>query len=300
MVPRRLILVEPAPIPGILPPNPEFPMVRGRTGTQDKAPWKNLEPPQGTVERIFLHPVLLGESIAPFRVLAPQQAVIPYDVEKQPGDIHSTLRQQGVLLDSKEAARRGYPRLAQWLETTEALWKQNQSSALSLNGRIDYHNELSRQFPIPPIRVMYTKSGTHLAACAVRESSAVIDHKLYWAAVDSMEEAGYLCGILNSEALRSGVEQYQSQGQWGARDIDKYVFNLPIPRFDAANPLHGELAQAAQTAEAIATAVEVREDEHFTRARARVRAALAEHGVAAQLERLVGEVFKGGTRIVDP
>ena len=48
-----------------------------------------------------------------------------------------------------------------------------------------------------------------------------------------MEEARYLCGILNSEALRSGVEQYQAQGQWGARHFDKYVFNLPIPRFNA-------------------------------------------------------------------
>ena len=294
LVPRRLILVEPAPVPGMLPPNPEFPIVRGRTGTQDKKPWKDLEPPQGTIERIFLHPVLLGESIAPFRVLRPQQAVIPYDAEKQPDKTHAALRQQGVLLDAKEAARRGYPRLAQWLETTEALWKQNQSSALSLNGRIDYHSELSRQFPIPPIRVVYTKSGTHLAACAIQELPAVIDQQLYWAAADSMEEARYLCGILNSEALRSGVEQFQAQGQWGARHFDKYVFNLPIPRFDAANPLHGELAQAAKTAEDIANAVQVKEAEHFTRARARVRSALAEHGVAGQLEQLVGEVFKGG------
>ena len=296
LFPRRLVLVEPAPMPGMLPPNPEFPMIRGRTGTQDKKPWKDLEPPQGTVERIFLHPVLLGESIAPFRVLAPQQAVIPYDVEKQPGDIHSTLRQQGVLLDSKEAARRGYPRLAQWLEKTEALWKQNRSSDMSLNARIDYHNELSRQFPIATIRVVYSASGSNLAACVVQESAAIIEHKLYWAAVDSMEEARYLCAILNSDVLQSGVKQYQSQGQWGARDFDKYVFNLPIPRFDAANPLHGDLAHAAQTAEAIASAVEVKENEHFTRARARIRAAFAEHGIAAQLERLVGKVFRGGTR----
>ena len=141
---------------------------------------------------------------------------------------------------------------------------------------------------------MYTKSGTHLAACAIQELPAVVDQQLYWAAADSMEEARYLCGILNSEALRSGVEQFQAQGQWGARHFDKYVFNLPIPRFDAANPLHGGITQAAKTAEAIATAVEVRENEHFTRARARIRAALAEHGIAVQLERLVGEVFRVG------
>ena len=32
LVPRRLILVEPAPAPGRLPPSPAFPLVRGRTG----------------------------------------------------------------------------------------------------------------------------------------------------------------------------------------------------------------------------------------------------------------------------
>ena len=94
------------------------------------------------------------------------------------------------------------------------------------------------------------------------------EHQLYWSAVDSVEEAVYLCGILSSEALRSGVEQFQAQGQWGARHFDKYLFNLPIPRYDAGNPLHSELAQVAETAEAIATAVEVKRDEHFTRARA--------------------------------
>ncbi len=182
--------------------------------------------------------------------------------------------------------------LAQWLEKVEALWERQKRSPISLLEQWDYYGKLSCQFPTAAVRVVYTKAGTHLAACAIRESSTIIDHKLYWAAGDSMEEARYLCGILNSEALRSGVEQYQSQGQWGARDFDKYVFNLPIPRFDADNPLHGELAQAAKTAKAIATAVQVKEAEHFTRVRARIRSALAEHGVAAQLERLVGEVFK--------
>ena len=71
---------------------------------------------------------------------------------------------------------------------------------------------------------MYTKSGTNLAACVIQESTAIIDHKLYWAPTDSIEEARYLCGILNSEALRSGVAKYQSQGQWGARDFDNMHF----------------------------------------------------------------------------
>ena len=139
---------------------------------------------------------------------------------------------------------------------------------------------------------MYTKAGTNLAAAVVRDETAIIDHKLYWAAAESPEEACYLCGILNSEALRAGVEQFQSQGQWGARDFDKYVFNLPIPKFDGNNPLHRELARLARTAEEIAETVSEEEGEYFTRTRRRVRSVLTEHGIAAKLERLTERLLE--------
>ena len=157
LVPRRLVLVEPAPMPGMLPPNPEFPMIRGRAGTQDKKPWKDLEPPQGTVEKDFLYPLLLGESVAPFRILTLQQAVIPWNVEGHGTDpdlemeVGPARKQQ--LMDSKEAARRGYPRLAQWLEITEALWEQFKQNSMSFLEQGDYYGKLSRQFPMASIRV---------------------------------------------------------------------------------------------------------------------------------------------------
>ncbi len=282
LVPRRLVLVEPVRPTGLLPPNPSFPLVRGRAGNQDKEPWKGMAPPEGPVDKEFLRPALLGESVAPFRSLEPPLAVVPWDGKRN------------ELMDSRGAWRRGWPRLGRWLEKAEALWAEHKRSAMSHLERIDYHGELSCQFPIAPIRVVYTASGTIPAACVIRDETAVVEHKLYWTAVGSLDEACYLCGVLNSETLRAGVERYQSQGQWGARDFDKYVFNLPIPRFDAGNPLHRRLADAAATAEEAAGHVPVREGEHFTRARKRVRAALADHGVAARLENLATALLEGG------
>ena len=281
LVPRRLVIVDSVPVTGMLPPSPAYPLIRGRTGNQDKAPWKTLEPPDGTVEAAFLRPALLGESIAPFRVLAPRQAVVPWDAERQ------------ELMEAADASGRGYPRLARWLRRTEALWERHKGSDLSLLEQHDYYGKLSRQFPIAPIRVVYTKAGTNLAAATVRDEKAVIDHKLYWTAVETPDEACYLCGLLNSEALRAGVEPYQSQGQWGARDFDKYVFNLSFPRFDAGEALHRRLADAARTAAEVANLVPAKEAEHFTRARRRIRAALADHGVAARLESLAAELLRG-------
>jgi hypothetical protein len=99
---------------------------------------------------------------------------------------------------------------------------------------------------------------------------------------------------LNSETARARVEQYQSRGQFGARDFDKVIFNLPIPRFDPAIPLHLSLADAARQAEALAAAVELPESVKFQRARAMVRAALAEAGLAQQIDRLVAELLDEG------
>ena len=278
LVPRRLVLVEPVPTTGALPPNPEVPLVRGRVGNQDKNPWKTLAPPQGAIERRFLRPALLGESVAPFRLIRPLQAIIPWDDENR------------ELMNARMAGRRGYPRLAEWLETAEALWNEKGRGRRSFLEQYNYFGQLSSQFPIAPVRVVYTKAGTNLAAEVVRDRNAVVDHKLYWAQVRSLEEGRFLCAILNSEVLRVAVEPYQAQGQWGARDFDKYVFNLPIPRFDKDDALHRGIANAARTAERVAGDVRVTESEYFVRTRKRIRAALAEHGIAVRLEELVGDL----------
>lgn len=93
--------------------------------------------------------------------------------------------------------------------------------------------------------------------------------------------------------MRSRVESFQSKGQWGARDFDKVMFNVPIPRFDAKNPLHAALAQAARKAEAIAAAVLLPENTKFQRARGLIRTALKDAGIAQRIEALVANLLDG-------
>ena len=124
-----------------------------------------------------------------------------------------------------------------------------------------------------------------------QDSGSDAQIRLYWATVESLEEAHYLCSIFNSEALRATVEPYQAQGQWGPRDFDKYVFNLPIPRFDAGDVHHLQLASVGARAEAVAAAVPEVEDIYFTTARRRVRSALVDDGVADPLEILVTQLL---------
>ncbi len=279
VVPRRLWVVKRAPA-GRFGANPEAPLVHSRGSRQEKPPWKDLAPLEGTVERAFLRRLYLGESITPFRLLEPVEAVIPWDPDSR------------TLLTAKRARGLGYLGLARWLTEAEGLWKvHRRSESMSLSKRLDYHRGLSAQLPPAPVRVLYTASGTLPAAAVLQEDRALIEHKLYWARIRDMGEARYLTAILNSEALRRRVAPRQSRGQWGARDIDKLLVSQPIPRFAAKSNLHRELAEHAEHAERVAAAVPLPADLHFVTARRRIRDALSEDGVAGATDRLVDKLL---------
>jgi hypothetical protein len=227
--------------------------------------------------------VLLGESILPYCVWKPFEGVIP-------------VTEKGEMLTSQTALNRGYQGIAEWLREAEATWNASasESNSLSLKERWDYHKELSAQFPVAPLRVVYAKAGTLPAASIVRDTRYVFDHMLYWSTASSVEEGRFLTAILNSETARVRVEQYQAKGQFGARHFDKVMFNLPIPRFDPADALHAELAAAAVKAEEIAAGIAFPETVGFQRARRTVRDALKEAGVAQRIDALVVRLLDGG------
>ena len=278
LFPRMLIFVERRQM-GRLGTNPSAPLVVSRRTSQEKQPWKGLPGIENPVEAEFLRPALLGESILPFRVFHPLEAVVP-------------ITDQGELLDAAAAANRGFDGLFGWMRKAEAIWDTNKrSEKMKLAQLFDYFGQLSAQFPIAALRVAYTKAGSQPAACILRDQNSVVENLLYWMAPAGEAEARYLIGILNSETARARAEQYQSRGQWGARHFDKVMFNLPIPRFDPASLLHGALADAAAEAERVAAAVELPEGVQFQRARRLVRTALAEAGLSQRIDALVATLL---------
>ena len=280
LVPRMLCFVE-RRIMGRLGADPSAPYVASQRRNQEKEPWKSLPAIENRVEAEFLRPVLLGESILPYRVFQPFEAVVP-------------VTDKGEVLDAEAAANRGFNDLHGWMKKAEKVWNANaESASMMLIGRWNYHNELGAQFPLASRRVVYSKAGMQPAACLLHDATYAIDHKLYWSAPATEKEARYLTALLNSETARQRGESLQSRGQWGARDFDKVMFNLPIPRFDATDPLHNAIADAAREAEALAASVPLPGNIKFQRARGLIRAALTEAGVAPKIDGLVAKLLDG-------
>jgi hypothetical protein len=249
--------------------------IRSRRRPREKEPWKLLPDLRGAVEAEFIVPLYLGECILPFRCLAPQPAVIPWDGHR--------------LLDTGDVELGRHPGLADWWHKAEVTWEQHRrggSRRLSLMQRLNYQRAVTQQFPIPEYRVAYNASGSYLAAAMVTETSAVIEHKLYWGSAASHAEARYLTAILNSTILTMAVRPMQARGEHNPRDFDKYIFQLPIPQYDPGDSAHARLVALAERAENVAagrTLPEVR----FELQRKHIREALDRDGVGADINAIV-------------
>jgi SAM-dependent methyltransferase len=283
MVPRMLCVVEEREA-GRFGTNKARPRVESRRTPQEKAPWKEVRSLSGNVEKEFLRPLYLGESVAPYRLLDPALAIVPWHAGKK------------RLMDAADAQLAGYAGLDKWMAQAEELWKQKGRNKMELIGRWDYQRGLVAQFPVAPLRVVYSKAGTLQASALLRDKAALVDHKLYWARIETEQEGRYLCAVLNSVTARAGIEHLQSRGQWGARDFDKVMLSLPVPRFDASVPLHRSLAEAGLKAERVASQVPLTSGGggplHFVAARRAVRTALQEDGVAGEIDELVAELLR--------
>jgi hypothetical protein len=277
LYPRMLIMVVDAPTSPLGVPQGRR-SVRSRKGSLDKAPWKDLPLLEGVVESIFVRPAYLGESVAPFRILAIPEAVIPYDGTR--------------LMDGADDRIDRYPGLAAWWRAAEAIWLQHRSSdKRTLMEQLNYLGQLRAQFPITPLRVVYTKAGNTMAAATVQDRLGVIDHKLYWAPVTTRKEARYLTAILNAPSLNALVRPYQSVGAFGPRDFDKYVWQSPIPLFDPENPQHQQLVDLAVEAEAVAGHVELQATTSFQAARRLIRHELIDAGITSSLDEAVAQLL---------
>ena len=277
--------------------------VNPRRGSQDKAPWKNLDLTAittQTVERHHLFDVHLGETVAPYITLEPLKALLPL---KQGDDAIPTDANGpgGIRLGGLERRMR-----ERW-RTVNRFWEDNKALANKLNflEQLDYMSKLSSQLTRQAnpdsgcVRVLYNQSGTPTATL-LDDPTALVDYTLYWITCQDIREANYLLAIINSDVLYKSVESLMPKGQFGARHLQKHLWKLPIPEFDPEKELHAAIAEAGAAAAAGAAkkleALRAERGERLTVtiARRELRAWLRGSAEGAAVEGLVGRLLGDG------
>lgn len=227
--------------------------VNPRRGVYDKEPWKNLDLTalgRQTIENRHWFAVHLGETIAPYVALEPLRALLPL----KRGDYALPTDREGVGGIRLGGLER---RMRERWQIVSRLWEDNKRPVNKLNllEQLDYKRKLSSQLSWQeapgdrPVRVVYTSAGEPTAAL-LESNDAIVESKLFWIACKDREEANYLLAIINSNALYTAVQPLMTTGQYGARDLQKHLWQLPIPEFDPRQKLHMVIAKAGERAAA--------------------------------------------------
>ena len=225
--------------------------VNPRRGSQDKEPLKSLELTvisEQAVEAAHVFDVHLGETVVPYATLDPLQAALPLrrGEHEMPtgGDGVGGVRLGGLS-----------QRMRDWWRTVSNLWETNRATAnkMDLLGQLDYYGKLSSQLEWQrdkggrPVRVAYSSSGMPTAAL-VNNGVTTVDYTLFWIACRDAREAYYLLAVINSDTLYQAVASFMPKGQFGARDLQKHLWKLPIPEYDPENRVHAAVSEAGKVA----------------------------------------------------
>ncbi len=234
-----------------------------RTSGQDKKKYDVGALSGNIVHADNLFDVYLGESIAPYVTLHPLTAALPVDkpsmtlplehIDSPANPKTGKIRRNTSELDTAQLDTRMQLR---WGKMS-SLWDANKgkNDKKSLYQRLNYHNILTSQLQWlrdrgdRPVRIAYGASGIPTAAL-VGNNKAIIDTKLYQVTCRTLDEAYYLLAIINSDKLALAVEPFRARGLFGARDLHKHLWKLPIPEFDPSVQSHADLSNLGRDAAA--------------------------------------------------
>ncbi len=249
--------------------------IQSSRSVQEKKPWKDLPDISAVVESEFVRPLINGENLYPFRIGEASLAVVPCNREK--------------LLSEQEIEEQAG--LQQWWTQATSAWDANRSSSVrTLAESLDFQSKLSKQLPIPALRIVYNRSGMHVCSSKLRNTRAVIANGLYWATMRSENEADYLSGVMNAPVTTELTRPLMSYGK-DERDIAKHVWELPIPEFDPANANHQRIARLSADCESLVADFAIDVNLHFAASRRHIREYLQSTDAGRELNELVFEMI---------
>jgi hypothetical protein len=197
------------------------------------------------VEPDLLYPLLRGRDVQRWKAEPSAWIIVPHTEETRMRPIPLSLMQEsyprtyGYLLRFKETLdrRRGF---TGWE-------RQFQREAFYAIQRIG-------PYTFAPWKVVWPWISKGIRAAVVGffgEKPVMPEHNTFFVACDVLEEALYICALLNSSAGDFTIRSFFSTGGGGI-GTPVVLEYIRIPRFDSGNPVHLRLAELSKEAHAAA------------------------------------------------
>lgn len=181
----------------------------------------------------FVFDVLMSNHLTPFDIATPAKGFLP--IEKDHSGKWSPVA--ATKLATQTAAKIAFDRIFSVAET-------------NANGFFEMLDSKRRKLTAQDVPttgwLIFMGAGGDYVCAAYADASfygaekLVVDQTLYWTSVESEDEALYLVGLLNSDAVNEIIKEFQPRGQFGAR----HVHTLPIgvtPEYNPSDAAHADV-----------------------------------------------------------
>jgi len=200
----------------------------------NKPPYSELDF-KGTIERDYIFTTLKSNSVLPF-------VNGPFSYTALPLEVHDD---EFKILSTRDIVLKGDDRALRWFEQVNK--KLLDVSDNKLEKWLKRKNKLVDQTAEGcEYTVLYGAGGKNVTATIVDTTETdfpfINDQTLYaWKAQD-MNEAFYVCGMLNSRPVNEAIKSLQAKGDFGQQHVHKLPLYL-IPKFNDKNPEHMKVVE---------------------------------------------------------
>ena len=180
--------------------------------------------------------VITSNLLTPFDVAEFQKALLP--IRKSNNNEWEALSDMEIIMHGAIAQN-----------TFDSICKRINPQSTSIDALfklIDTRGKLKQQIVQTTGFLVLTGAGGGKVCSAIIDvskvdlSKLILDQTVYWTQVDSSDEAIYLTGLLNSEAINTIIEEFQPRGAFGKRHVHKLPFGV-TPPYDANQAAHQEV-----------------------------------------------------------
>ena len=212
-----------------------------------------VESVQAAIEPDLLYPLLRGRDTDRWQAVPRVCILMVQDPEKRRGY-------------DEEWLRVTYPKTYAYLKRFEEPLRQRSGYRRYFRDSDPFYSVFNvGEYTFAPYKVVWPNIASRLSCAVVssREQKPVVpQHIVTLVALNSEEEAHFVCAVLNTSPLDYALQSYSQKGgkSFGTPHV---LENLRVPRFDASDTVHCELAALSKEAHAAAATADAPRVRHL-------------------------------------
>lgn len=193
-----------------------------------------------TITNKYVFDLLTSKILSPFNIEVPSKIILP--IKKDSSNRWCAATEMEIIAQGEEKQV--------FDEITNALGADTTINSL-FNSLDSIRHKLTQQSIPNSGFIVFTPAGGKFVCSAYKAldnynlDKLIIDQTLYWAVVNSEDEAIYLTGLFNSEAIGTIIKDFQPKGAFGERHIHSLAHGV-TPPYDAEQVAHQEVVEATR------------------------------------------------------